>query len=350
MQGAGGGGWSAGLYTNGYPSMTAAVAQGYAVTSTNGGYTSGDPHDWALLSPGKIDYKSFQHYASTSLNDLAVIGKSVVKSFYGTPPRYSYWNGCSQGGRQGFMLAQRYPKAFDGIVASAPAINWGQLMVAGFWAQMIMNGLKKYPKQCELSTITAAAVKACDGNDGLVDGLVSDPDSCHFDPYTLVNTTANCRGSDASTKISPTAAYLAKVLWGGLKTSRHTYLSSFGMHHESPMVTGVASLIDPLLPLLNITTALADTECLPDGTCRGKPFSIVVDWIQLFLEKDPNYNILKIDQQELDRMFEASVREYNPIIGTDSMNLTGFRDAGGKILSYHGLVSLRTEFVSVHTS
>jgi Tannase and feruloyl esterase len=340
MQGVGGGGWSAGLYTNGYPSMTAAVAQGFAVTSTNGGYTTGDARDWALLAPGKVDYKSLQHYATTSLNDLAVIGKDVVKSFYGTPPRFSYWNGCSQGGRQGFMLAQRYPKAFDGIVGSSPALNYGQLEVAGFWGQMIMNQFKEYPRPCELTALTNAAVKACDGNDGLVDGLVSDPDSCHFDPYTLVNTTAGCTGADASRKISSTAAYLAKTLWGGMKTSRHPYLSDFGMGHESPMVTGVDPMIDPLLPILNITTALVDTECLPNGTCRGKPFGIVVDWLQLFLKKDPNYDVLKIDQKEFDRMFEQSVREYNPIIGTDSTDLTKFRDAGGKILSYHGLVSI----------
>jgi hypothetical protein len=345
MQGLGGGGWSAGLYTNGYPAMTAAAIQGYAAISTNGGYSAGHPKDWAVLQLGKVDYKNFQHYASTSLNDLSIIGKSVVRSFYGAPPKYSYWNGCSQGGRQGFMLAQRFPKAFDGIVASAPAINWGQLLVAGFWAQMIMNGKKDYPKPCELTTITAAALKACDGNDGVIDGLISDPDSCHFDPYTLVNTTANCWGADASRKISPTAAYLAKTLWGGLKTSRHTYMSSFGMHHEAPLVTGGTPLVDSLFSYLNITTALADTECHPDGTCFGKPFSIVVDWIQYFVKKDTAYDILKIDQHEFDEIFENSVKEYNPIIGTDSTNLTGFREAGGKILSYHGLVSRCGKFI-----
>jgi hypothetical protein len=345
MQGLGGGGWFAGLSTNGYPAMTAAVIQGYAAISTNGGYTSGDPGDWALLQLGKVDYKSFQHFATTSLNDLAIVGKSVVKSFYGTSPKYSYWNGCSQGGRQGFMLAQRYPKAFDGIVASAPAVNWGQLMVAGFWAQMIMNGKKEYPRPCELSTITAAAMKACDGNDGVLDGLISDPDSCHFDPYTLVNTTADCLGRDASRKISPTAAYLAKTLWGGLKTSRHSYLSSFGMHHEAPLVTGDTPLLQSIYSYLNVTTAHADSECRQDGTCFGKPFSNVVDWIRYFVKKDPNYDFLKIDQEELDRIFEDSVQEYNPIIGTNSTDLSSFRDAGGKILSFHGLVGYLTKFI-----
>jgi feruloyl esterase len=348
MQAVGGGGWAAGLYTNGFPSMTGAVAQGFAVTSTDGGYPSDDARDWALLPSGKVDYKGLEHFASTSLNDLSVIGKSVVKSFYGTPPRYSYWNGCSQGGRQGFMLAQRYPKAFDGYVASSPAINYGQLEVAGFWAQMLMNQAKQYPRPCELTALTNAAVKACDGNDGLVDGLISDPDSCHFDPYTLVNTTAGCTGADAATKISPIAAYLAKTLWTGMKTSRHPYLSDFGMVHESPMVTGVAPIIDSLLPLLNVSTGLADTECVPGGKCVGKPFGMVVDWLQLFLKKDPNYNVLQIDQKEFDRMFEQSVKEYNPIIGTGSTNLTGLRDTGGKILSYHGLVSFRSESVSEH--
>jgi hypothetical protein len=121
-------------------------------------------------------------------------------------------------------------------------------------------------------------------------------------------------------------------------------MSAFGMHHEAPLVTGGTPLVDSIFSYLNLTTALADTECHPDGTCFGKPFGIVVDWIKYFVKKDTTYDILKIDQQEFDRIFEDSVQEYSPIIGTDSTNLTGFRDVGGKILSYHGLVSYYRTF------
>ena len=337
MQGLGGGGWSAGLYDGGYPGMVAAVAQGYAAVATNGGWNSSKPEDWALSSPGKVDMKGVEHFASTSLNDLAIIGKSVIRSFYGTPPKYSYWSGCSQGGRQGFMLAQKYPKAFDGIVASAPAINWGYLMVAGFWAQMMQHEMGHYIEPCEISALTTAAVKACDGNDGVIDGLISDPDSCHFDPYTLLNTTAKCFGSKNPT-ITRDATFLANTAWTGLKTSNQSFLHD-GNNHEAVLVTSGVPAVYSTFSYLGLTLGLADSYCSANGTCVGRPFGLVVDWIKYFVKKDPNFDTSHMGQKEFDAIFEASVQEYTPVIGTGSTDLSGLRDAGGKILSYHGLVS-----------
>ena len=69
------------------------------------------------------------------------IGKAVTASYYGSAPKYSYWAGCSTGGRQGLMIAQRYPKELDGIVAVAPATNWASFLVASYWPQQVMNRL-----------------------------------------------------------------------------------------------------------------------------------------------------------------------------------------------------------------
>jgi hypothetical protein len=339
IQAIGGGGWNAGLHDGGLSAMTGAVIQGYTAIGTDGGYPPNHgPEDWDVLRAGKIDLKNFQHYATTSLNDLSIVGKAVVQSFYGQPAKYSYWNGCSQGGRQGHTLAQKYPKAFDGIVASAPVVNWGQLMAAGFWAQTTMNEMRQYPHACELNTLTAAAIKACDGNDGLVDGLISDPDSCKFDPTPLINTTADC-GFMSNTKISPAAAHVAKTGWFGMRTSIHPYMWT-GTDHEAGLVTaGSVPLVSSLLPYLKITTGLADTECAANGTCYGKPFNIVDEWIKFFVLKDQNYDTSKIDVKAFDRIFDVSVKEYSPVIGTDSPDLSAFRDAGGKLMMYHGLVS-----------
>jgi hypothetical protein len=341
IQAIGGGGWAAGLNDVSFGGMTAAVIQGYATMTTNGGHATSNPSDWVFSSPGVVDKKSFQHFATTSLNDLALIGKAVVGSFYGQAPKYSYWNGCSQGGRQGFTLAQNYPTAFNGIAASAPIVNWSQLFVAGFWSQRIMNEENHYPRSCELAALKTAAIKACDPMDGVVDGMISDPDSCHFDPFTMVNTTISC-GFAGPRNISSTAAKMAKMGWTGIsKDSVHNYMHRIVNNHEASLVTeGSVPLISGILPYLNATLGLADVDCRPDGTCVGHPYPQVSDWIKLFVQKDPNFDTSKIKQKEFDRIFQASVDEYASIIGTDNPDLSAFHRAGGKLLSFHGLVSI----------
>lgn len=330
--------WSAGLHESGLKAMTAAVIQGYTAIGTNGGYPPDvGPEAWDVLNDGKIDLLNFQHYATTSLRDLSIVGKSVAKSFYGQPAKYSYWNGCSQGGRQGFTVAQNYPDAFDGIAASAPAVKWGQLMPAGFWAQAIMNEMGEYPRPCELKTLTAAARKACDGMDGLVDGLISDPDSCKFDPGPLVNTKADC-GILSDIKISSAAVKIAKNGWGGLRTSRHPDMWVVTNHEASLVTEGSIPWVSWLLPYINTTLGLADTECFGNGTCTGKVFSFTRDWLRYFVIKDANYDYSKIKLKEFDDIIGKSMEEWNPIIGTDNPDMTAFAKAGGKILSYHGSV------------
>lgn len=105
--------------------------------------------------------------------------KQVIESFYGRGPDYSYWNGCSQGGRQGYMFAQKFPEAFDGIAAAAPAINWSSFFFSSTFPQQVLselaqNGLERFPHDCEFLSLRRAAIAACDANGGPVDGLISD--------------------------------------------------------------------------------------------------------------------------------------------------------------------------------
>jgi hypothetical protein len=138
LQALGGSGWSAGLSDYSGLTMSGAVAEGFVAIATDSGWPTNNPYDYALLKNNQtnateVDWRGLEHYASTSLEDLASLGKQITKEFYGKSPKWSYWNGCSQGGRQGMMIAQKYPKAYDGIAASAAPVNWGPLMVAGFW-------------------------------------------------------------------------------------------------------------------------------------------------------------------------------------------------------------------------
>lgn len=105
----GGASWIAGLNPQvTTPQADGAIAEGYAVVTTDAG-VPGDLDTWALESPGKVDINALQNFAYVGLKDAALAAKSVVRSFFGEAAKFSYWSGCSQGGRQGYMFAQRYP-------------------------------------------------------------------------------------------------------------------------------------------------------------------------------------------------------------------------------------------------
>lgn len=139
FMGVGGGGWatSSGNYTLAWP-----ASLGFAAVATDGGHgITSSADEWALNSPGNVDWVLLQNFASVALDDAATLGKSVVQAFYGKPQTYSYWSGCSTGGRQGHMMAQRYPEQYDGILATASAFNWAQFVTSEYWPQVVLNTL-----------------------------------------------------------------------------------------------------------------------------------------------------------------------------------------------------------------
>ena len=136
LLGAGGGGWATGPETN--TTLLWAASEGFVAIATDGGHIGNDI-SWSLVSPGNVNWVLLEDLSSVALDDLATLGKAVAHSYYGRVPSYSYWNGCSQGGRQGYMMAQRYPNQYDGILATAPAIYWNELMMQLIWPQVVMN-------------------------------------------------------------------------------------------------------------------------------------------------------------------------------------------------------------------
>ncbi|KAF2626890.1 tannase-domain-containing protein [Macroventuria anomochaeta] len=139
----------------------------------------------------------------------------VTESFYEKAPTYSYWNGCSQGSRRGMMLAQRYPKAFDGILAGAPVLNMIPLFASLFHAQAVMNTLGEYPHNCEFEAIAAAAIATCDSLDGVEDWIISILELCSFDPFKLVGQPVNCSNSSFNS-IPEAEAIVANATWYGI--------------------------------------------------------------------------------------------------------------------------------------
>jgi hypothetical protein len=344
LQATGGGGWVAGRFYLSYTAMAGALGNGYVATTTDGGIgMSQTPDPWALNSPGNVDLYALQDLASVSLNDQvcmskhralvaiakspfqAIIAKELIKDFYGQPAEYSYFSGCSQGGRQGMMLAQRYPEAYDGIAASAPAFNWARLMPTLAWPQIMMEITGQFPPKCELDAITAGAVAACDPLDGITDGLISDPATCSFEPFSMVNETVKC--DNGTTTISNAAADIANITWTGPRKANGQFLFH-GLDYQSRL-TGTTQAPSAVM-----------TECSANGTCTGVPAGLGEAWLKFMIKKDPEWDYSKIASvDEYASLFHASVREFESIIGTFDTDLSAFRDAGGKMLSYHGMVS-----------
>ncbi|KAI6085580.1 tannase and feruloyl esterase [Hypoxylon rubiginosum] len=331
MQGVGGGGWIAGganARVTG-PSMLGAVANGYAAVTTDAGHASPDPYDWVLKSPGVVNQHLLDDFATSSLNEVSIIGKAIVESHYGTPPTYSYWNGCSQGGRQGLKLASSYPNAFDGIAASAPVVDLIGVGMGNLWPYVFMNALGHYSKNCELAAIGEAAIDQCDGDDGLLDGIISYPDGCKFDPYSVVGQAISCNdtGIPEIVHISETAAKIANATWTGPRSIDDS-IPWWGLKKG-------ARLVEENLGFMTIP-GLATTVCSTNGTCVGKPNGVAEQWAKLLVKKDPAFDVSTVTIEEFQEMYEISTQEYGPAFETEP-NLDAFRDAGGKMISFHGL-------------
>ncbi|XDG04174.1 hypothetical protein ABKA04_003789 [Annulohypoxylon sp. FPYF3050] len=305
LQAAGGSGLGPGRFDMSYGNMAGAIGEGYATASTDAGISTPlDPYSWVLDGPGKIDEVLVRHWGGDVLNDMSIISKSVIQDFYGRPPEYSYFNGCSQGGRQGFELAQNHPTAYDGIAASAPAIHWAQWAPAMFWPQMLMNTMNEYPHGCELDFLTALAVQECDDDDGVLDGIISFPQKCSFDPFAHVGTNFTCLVEGKSMELSRAAAVIANASWAGPADSDGNFIW-YGLNYGTDL----------------------------SGDLTGT----AIAWIQLFVEKDPNYDYTTITRERYDEIMRASGAEFDSIIASSNPNLTDFYNTGGKMMTYHGL-------------
>ncbi|KAI5201172.1 tannase and feruloyl esterase [Aureobasidium subglaciale] len=310
----GGGGW-----ITGHPSFGPQIRAGYAAASTDGGHgLERSAASWALTSPGNVNWNLLQDFAYIALDDMAIMGKAITTSFYETEPKYSYWNGCSTGGRQGLMLAQRSPKLFDGILAAAPAIDWPTFVVSAYWAQQRMNRLNAYPSTYELNVFKAAAIEACDDLDGLTDGIIGAPGLCRFDPHTVVGRTYKHDGVEK--QLTSAGASIAQAAWSG-PIDADGNAAWFGVNQDAVLRS-------------------AD-DAIVVGDNHRKKLTIPEEWISLFVVKDPSYDTTNMTDAEFFSILKASQRAYNSIIGSNWPDLSEFRDAGGKMITWHGLADDR---------
>jgi Tannase and feruloyl esterase len=311
FEGVGGGGYSTGNPTVACsPFAPCPLRQGYASAATDGGHTVFDG-SFALNPDGTLNWQLIDDFSFLGIHEMTVTAKSVISAFYGMGPRFAYFNGCSTGGRQGLMEAQRYPTDYNGIASGAPAINWTKFIPAELWGELEMNLAHDFIPQCKLAAADSAAIAACDGLDGVVDGIISDWQGCHFDARRLVGAATPCG------TITATDADLINRIWQGPRDAGGNFLW-FG-----------------LLPGASFA-GLDGTVTAADGATGPVPFPISVQWFQDWLAQNPGLDWRTITFNQFLEFFQQSVSEFGFPIATDDPNLTGFRSAGGKIVIWHG--------------
>ncbi len=197
--------------------VSQALEIGFAVAQTNTGhYTSKEPGASFVMS----DPQKAIDYAFHAVHQTAVTAKKIMTYYYDHPIAYSYWNSCSNGGRQGLIEAQRYPEDFDGIVANAPWLDQTGFTIGAMWNQ---KALSEAPVTAEKMALVADRVMAtCDGIDGLEDGLIDDPRKCGFDPARDVP--ACKEGDDSADCLTPAqAAAITKVYQGPMSNGENIF-------------------------------------------------------------------------------------------------------------------------------
>lgn len=337
LLGIGGGGYSG---TFGSIYQTAAVGQDFVAIGTDAGHvagleTSSDPSSWALSATGNPNYFLIEDFGSRSLGELSIIGKHITEEYYGQKPHASYFTGCSGGGRQAFALAQRYPNAFDGLLASSPAIYLGTAIASAYFAAQEMNVNKYYPSPCEVKAFTSAAIEACDKLDGVEDGIISDPSYCKFSAYDVVGQSYTCNGTEYD--FTNEGARIIEAAWTGPKESdglRYPYNKDADL-----TLAIITTACDSLMK--NCTrvpsTSVASGGLSGSGGSTSASSDLLGVWFQNFLTKDLDFDIKSMTLEDYYAFLHQSSQEWTTMLGAADPNLDSFQAAGGKFISWHGM-------------
>jgi hypothetical protein len=319
FQAVGGGGYATGMFEL---MLGPAIRDGYASASTDGGHLMGYLDlDWSLIHDAEakeytVNWNLLRNFATRSLADMVYVGKSITEQYFKEKPHHSYWNGCSQGGRQGYMMAQKYPGLLDGILAVAPALELPGMAMANFWPQLLMIESNTFISNCEFDWFGQKTIDKCDLLDGVSDGVITDPEVCDFDPNTLIGEKFECDGNEVV--VTQTMADIVRKIQEGPKTP-------YG-----------ASLW-PGLPYGTTANVLANIKISSEGVRSPNPFGIASSPIQNLLLKDPGFNFSTLTYEKYVALWAQSTMEFGWMLNGAETDLSSLKQSGTKLLTWHGI-------------
>ncbi len=290
-----------------YRGLAMAVSQGYAAAATDTGHTgSFIDAQWALGHPQKVI-----DFGYRAIHEMTVAAKAVLHHYYAAAPAYSYFESCSNGGRQALMEAQRFPADYDGILAGAPANNWTSLLTSAVHDTQILNlDPSSYIAPAKLPAIDSAVLAACGAQSGTQDGFVNDPPSCHFDPSVLL-----CKGEETEKCLTQPQVAALEAIYAGTRDAAGTLVfpgyspgGEAGVNGWGPWILGPAP---------------RESLMYQFGT---RYFADMV-----YADPQWNYRNFTVDQGVAD-----AVRKTGGVLDATNPDLRPFARRGGKLIVYHG--------------
>jgi len=281
-----------------YADLGPELVKGYAIASTDAGHAGADPLPWMQNRQQIIDY------GYRGVHEMTVKSKEIVKAYYGKKAKYSYFNGCSTGGKEGLMEAQRYPDDYDGIVSGHP--NFDQI---GNRTQYVWNSQVSFGANppaplagAKLTLINNAVTAACDARDGVVDGVIDDPRGCPWKPSSLLCTA----GQNPATCLTQIEVTALEKIYAGPTDSR-------GRQIYPGMVKGSER-------------GWAGTSAGPNVPGTADQFFKYM----VFNDLNWNYRTFSFDSD-----YRYAVRNFGHLINAVDPDLSEFKKKGGKLLHYH---------------
>jgi feruloyl esterase len=279
--------------------LSEALRRGDAASSTDTGHVGGSG-SFVLGHPEKLT-----DFAYRAVHEMTVQAKSIITTFYGRPPTFSYFEGCSGGGRQALKEAQKYPSDFDGIVAGAPAAAWTHLTAQTLWAALATRSDpgSMIPGE-KFQIIHDAVLKACDRVDGVKDGVLENPTQCHFDPAALL-----CQSADDPSCLTASQVTAVRTIYSDVKNPRTAQVISAGLERGSE--ARWTSLTTDPAPVL----------------------SAAIDHFKYVVFKDPAWDFRRLN---LDTDVALADKLDAGLINATDPNLKPFVARGGRLIMFQG--------------
>ena len=282
--------------------------QRYASGGTDTGHStaSGIDGSWALGHPEKVI-----DFGYRAIHEMTAKSKAVVEAYYAKPAAHNYFVSCSDGGREALMEAQRFPADYDGIVAGAPANYWTHLIANALYnSRALFVDPADYIPGAKIPAIQAAALAACDSADGVTDGVISDPQNCHFKPATMV-----CKGAETNACLTARQAHTLELLYAGGHNSRGKLIfpgylpgSEDGPGGWIPWITGPA----------------------PEQSAL---YGFATGYFKNFVYEKSDWDYKKADMDDAIKL--AMEKTAHALDATDP-DLKPFLARGGRLILYHG--------------